>query len=148
MKIIGPDKAIETIIFDGTPEDMEDKIVEENIEMIHVMIIVEAGIGQEKVHLQEIMVVIGIEVHVTVDQGQDLELVQIEIGIRCYNCREYDHFTRDCPISREERDLEQLQQMLNMEAEEQTHRQDSPTESHRSPLNLKMVGMAPPHSYL
>ena len=29
--------------------------------------------------------------------------------IRCYNCREYDHFVRDCPNSREERDLEQLQ---------------------------------------
>ena len=26
--------------------------------------------------------------------------------IRCYNCREYDHFARDCPTSREERDLE------------------------------------------
>ena len=44
--------------------------------------------------------------------------------IRCYKCREYDHFARDCPNSREERDLEQLQQMLNME--EQTHRPESP----------------------
>ena len=35
--------------------------------------------------------------------------------IRCYKCREYDHFMRDYPNSREERDLEQLQQMLNME---------------------------------
>ena len=26
--------------------------------------------------------------------------------IRCYACREYDHFARDCPNSREERDLE------------------------------------------
>ena len=26
--------------------------------------------------------------------------------IRCYNCREYDHFATDCPNSREERDLE------------------------------------------
>ena len=26
--------------------------------------------------------------------------------IRCYACREYDHFVRDCPNSREERDLE------------------------------------------
>ena len=34
--------------------------------------------------------------------------------IRCYKCREYDHFTRDCPNSREERELEQLQQMLNL----------------------------------
>ena len=39
--------------------------------------------------------------------------------IRCYACREYDHFVRDCPNSREERDLEQLQHMLNME--EQDH---------------------------
>ena len=29
--------------------------------------------------------------------------------IRCYNCREYDHFARDCPTSREERDIDQLQ---------------------------------------
>ena len=37
---------------------------------------------------------------------------------------------RDCPNSREERDLEQLQQMLYLEAKEKTHlltnRQDSP----------------------
>ena len=54
---------------------------------------------------------------------------------------EYHHFARDCPTSREERDLEQLQQMLNLEAKEQTHlltnRQDSPIENYRtSPLNL------------
>ena len=41
---------------------------------------------------------------------------------------------RDCPNSREERDLEQLQQMLNME--EQAHRLESPEENYRSPLNL------------
>ena len=29
--------------------------------------------------------------------------------IRCYKCREYDDFTKDCPTSREERELEQLQ---------------------------------------
>ena len=56
--------------------------------------------------------------------------------IRCYNCREYDHFTRDCPNSREERELERLQEMLDMEAEEQTYRQDSPIENHRGPLKL------------
>ena len=56
--------------------------------------------------------------------------------IRCYNCREYDHFARDCPNSREERELERLQQMLHMEAEEQTYRQDSPIENYRGPLNL------------
>ena len=54
--------------------------------------------------------------------------------IRCYKCREYDHFARDCPNSREERDLEQLQQMLNME--EQSHRTESSDDDYRSPLNL------------
>ena len=34
--------------------------------------------------------------------------------IRCYKCRECDHFARDCPTSREERELEQLQQMFNL----------------------------------
>ena len=60
--------------------------------------------------------------------------------IRCYYCREYDHFVRNCPNSKEERALEQLQQMLNIEAKEQTHllanRQDSPTENYKSPLKL------------
>ena len=61
--------------------------------------------------------------------------------IRCCNCREYDYLARNCPNSREERDLEQLQQILNMEAKEQTHlltkRQDSHIENYgTSPLNL------------
>ena len=38
--------------------------------------------------------------------------------IGCYNCREYDHFLRDCPTSREQRDIEQLQQMLNLKEDE------------------------------
>ena len=38
--------------------------------------IIEAGIDQEKGHSQEIIVVAGIDVHVTVDLGQVLELVQ------------------------------------------------------------------------
>ena len=59
---------------------MEDRIVEENIEMIDIMNMIEAGIDQEKGHLPNIMVVVEIEVQVTVDQGQDLELMQIEIG--------------------------------------------------------------------
>ena len=57
--------------------------------------------------------------------------------IRCYACREYDHFARDCPNSREERDLEQLQHLLNME--EQDHRSlstPSSDEDYRSPLIL------------
>ena len=57
--------------------------------------------------------------------------------IRCYVCREYDHFANDCPNSREERYLEQLQHMLNME--KQDHRSPSihsSDEDCRSPLNL------------
>ena len=44
------------------------------------MIIIEAGIDQQKGHSQEIIVVAGIETQVTVDLGRVLELVQIEIG--------------------------------------------------------------------
>ena len=39
--------------------------------------------------------------------------------IRCYKCREYDHFTKECPTSMEEKEIEQLQQMLNL-GDEQT----------------------------
>ena len=52
--------------------------------------------------------------------------------IRCYNCREYDHFARDCPSSREERDIDRLQEILNLK-KEQTHlltnTQNSPVEN-------------------
>ena len=34
-------------------------------------------------------------------------------------CREYDHFVRDCPISKDKREIEQLQQMLRL-GDEQT----------------------------
>ena len=61
-------------------EDMEDKIVEENIGIIDLMIIIEVGTDQGREHSQEIMVIIGIELQVIVDQDQGLELVVIEIG--------------------------------------------------------------------
>ena len=34
--------------------------------------------------------------------------------IQCYMYREYDHFTKDCSTSREEKEIEQLQEMLNL----------------------------------
>ena len=80
MEMIDLDKTIEITIFEGTLEDMEDKIIEEDIEIIGTMNIIETGIGQDKGHCQGIMVMIEIEVPVTVDQGQDLELVLTEIG--------------------------------------------------------------------
>ena len=39
-------------------------------------------------------------------------------------------------LGKRERELERLQQILDMEAVEQTYRQDSPIENHRGPLNL------------
>ena len=46
---------------------MEDKILEENIEMIGVMVITEVGTDQEKGHFQEIIAIIEIEVRVIAD---------------------------------------------------------------------------------
>ena len=39
--------------------------------------------------------------------------------IRCFECREYDHFARECPTRQESRETEQIQQMFNMD-EDQT----------------------------
>ena len=113
---------------------MVDRIIEETIERKDMMATIETGIGQKKGHLQEITVVAEIEVQVIVDLRSGSRANTNRDRIRCYECREYDHFARDCPNSREERDLEQLQQMLNME--EQTHRIESSDEDYRSPLNL------------
>ena len=84
--------------------------------------------------------------HETIGEIEGLAMIDLDQGtrvsmnrdrIRCYVCREYDHVVRNCPNSREERDLEQLQHMLNME--EQDHRSLSThilDEDCRSPLNL------------
>ena len=50
IKAASPDKTIETVIFKETLEGMEDKIIGEDIEMIDIMIIIEAGTDQEKGH--------------------------------------------------------------------------------------------------
>ena len=57
VQTVGPDKTIETVIFEEALEAMVDKIIEEAIEMMDIMITIEAGIGQEKEHSQEIIVV-------------------------------------------------------------------------------------------
>ena len=75
MEIIDLDKTIETSTFEGTLEDVEDRIIEENIETIGTMNTTEVEIDQEKGHSKGI----GIEVPVIVDQGQDLRLVLTEI---------------------------------------------------------------------
>ena len=80
LQVVSPDRTIETSIFEETLEGLVDKIINENSQMIGIIITIEAGIDQEEGHSQEIIVVAEIEVQVTVDQVQDLELVQIEIG--------------------------------------------------------------------
>ena len=79
METIDLDKTIEIIIFEETPEGMEDKIIEKTTEIIGAMNMTEVEIGQEKGHFQGIMVTIEIGVPVTVDQDQVLKLVLIGI---------------------------------------------------------------------
>ena len=54
-------KITEGTTFKKALGDIEDKVVEGNIEMIDMMITTEVGIGQEKDHFQEIIVVAEIE---------------------------------------------------------------------------------------
>ena len=50
--------------------------------------------------------------------------------IRCFECREYDHFAQECPTRQTSRETEQIQHMFNMD-EVQTILQ-TPTDGHRS----------------
>ena len=97
-------------------EFMENKTVEESIgiTLIEMTVMTEVGIGLEKGHFPGTVIVTELRVQTIVDRGQDLEPVQID-RIRCYRCREYDHLARSYPTSREEREIEQLQQMLDLE---------------------------------
>ena len=38
--------------------------------------------------------------------------------IRCFKCREYDHFAKDCPNSQTEKEPEQIQQMYNLDKDQ------------------------------
>ena len=49
-QVVGPDKTMETVIFEETLEGMEDQMIEEDIEVIDLMIIIEVGIDQKKGH--------------------------------------------------------------------------------------------------
>ena len=80
LQIIDPDRITEVTILEETLEGMVDRIIEETIEMKDIMTTIETGIGQEKGHLQEIIVVIETEVQVIVDRDQGLELIQIGTG--------------------------------------------------------------------
>ena len=74
-------RVIEEIIFRIILEDTIDKTAGESMEkiIIGIVVIIETGIGLERDHFLEIMVVIELEVQAIVDQGQDPEPVPIGI---------------------------------------------------------------------
>ena len=37
---------------------------------------------------------------------------------RCFECREYDHFARECLTRQEKSEIEQIQQMFNLDNEQ------------------------------
>ena len=124
METIDLDITIETIIFKGTLECMEDKIIEENTEIICTMNI--RG-GRHRSRERTFLRNYGNNRDRSFSNSRSRSGSRASTNrdrIRCYNCREYDHFVRDCPNSKEE----------------QPHllasRQDSPTQNYRSPLNL------------
>ena len=40
--------------------------------------------------------------------------------IRCFECREYNHSARECPTRQENREIEQIQQMFNLDDDKTT----------------------------
>ena len=75
-------KVIEGVISEIIPEDTVDNIAEESIEIMtmEIMVIAEAGIGLERDHFQEIMVITELEGQAIVDNSQDPELVPTGTG--------------------------------------------------------------------
>ena len=57
--------------------------------------------------------------------------------IRCFECREYDHFVRECLTRQEKREIEQIQQMFNLDDKEtllQTSLMDTDDEEMITPI--------------
>ena len=74
---------------------------------------VDVGLGTDNIQMiSEGM----IEVVVGPDRVQ--ELIPIRDRIRCYKCREYDHFAKDSPTLQVEKEAGQIQQMYNMDKEQ------------------------------
>ena len=66
---------------------------------------IEARTGPERGYFPVIMAIIELEVQATVDPRSGSRASQNKERIHCYKCREYNHFARDYPTSREKRRL-------------------------------------------
>ena len=92
-------EAIEGVVSKVIPEDTVDRIVVESIGVIIIgmMVITEVGTGLEKDCFQEIMAVTELGSMSSSRLRSGSRASTNRDRIRYYNCREYDHFARDCP---------------------------------------------------
>ena len=58
--------------------------------------------------------------------------------IRCFECREYGHFARECPTGQASRETEQIQQIFNMD-EDQTILQTSLMDTNGQELTVTLM---------
>ena len=73
---------------------MEDITITEEV-VTETKLIIEEGVGhlKDRIEVGEMT-----EVGVTVDLGQGSRVSTNRDRIRCFECREYDHFAWECPI--------------------------------------------------
>ena len=82
---------------------MKDKTIEKITGMKGIVVTIEIGVGQGK----ELIRNYGDNRDRSSSNNRSRSGSRANTNrdrIRCYACREYDHFARDCPNSREERD--------------------------------------------
>ena len=58
--------------------------------------------------------------------------------IRCFKCREYEYFAKECPTRQASRETEQTQQMFNMD-EDQTILQTSLMDTDKEELTVTLM---------
>ena len=58
--------------------------------------------------------------------------------LRCFECREYDHFVRECLTRQENREIEQIQQMFNLD-DEQTILETSLTDTDDNEMTITLM---------
>ena len=94
---------------------MIDRIAEEITEIaLGMTVMTEAGTVLEKGHFPEIRATIELDLQVIADPGQDPEQVQIGIEFDVISVGNMIISQGDCPTFREEKEIEQLQQMFTL----------------------------------